>query len=185
MCEQASDWILRHGGQQIIDFDATEQARKDYRSVLSNVERTLQNAPQTILGRIYDEVGFDAVGDDILRHLAIARVCQPMSKVATADYLKSYFDEDVKLHNIYRYMDKLYSTQRELVQRISVKHTMRVLGGRIGIVFYDVTTLYFESAPDPSDELRQDGFSKDGKSAEAQIVLGLLVSEDGFPLKME
>lgn len=29
MCEQASDWILRHGGQQIIDFDATEQARKD------------------------------------------------------------------------------------------------------------------------------------------------------------
>lgn len=124
MCEQASDWILRHGGQQIIDFDATEQARKDYQSVLSNVERTLQNAPQTILGRIYDEIGFNALGDDILRHLAIARVCQPMSKMATADYLKSYFDEDVKLHNIYRYMDKLYSTQRVLVQRISVGHTM-------------------------------------------------------------
>lgn len=182
MCEQASDWILRHGGQQIIDFDATEQARKDYQSVLSNVERTLQNAPQTILGRIYDEIGFNALGDDILRHLAIARVCQPMSKMATADYLKSYFDEDVKLHNIYRYMDKLYSTQRELVQRISVGHTMGVLGGRIGIVFYDVTTLYFESVPDPSDELRQDSFSKDGKTAEAQIVLGLLVSEDGYPL---
>ena len=79
-------------------------------------------------------------------------------------------------------MDKLYSTQRELVQRISVEHTMKVLGGRIGLVFYDVTTLYFESAPDPSDELRQDGFSKDGKTAESQIVLGLLVSEDGYPL---
>lgn len=105
-----------------------------------------------------------------------------MSMVVTADYLKTYFDEDVKLHNIYRYMDKLYSTQRELVQRISVEHTMKVLGGRIGLVFYDVTTLYFESAPDPSDELRQDGFSKDGKTAESQIVLGLLVSEDGYPL---
>ena len=81
LCEQASDWILRHGGQQIIDFDATEQAGRDYRSVLSNVERMLQNAPQTILGRIYDDIGFDVVGDDILRHLAIARVCQPMSKV--------------------------------------------------------------------------------------------------------
>lgn len=105
-----------------------------------------------------------------------------MSMVVTADYLKTYFDEDVKLHNIYRYMDKFYSTQRELVQRISVEHTMKVLGGRIGLVFYDVTTLYFESAPDPSDELRQDGFSKDGKTAESQIVLGLLVSEDGYPL---
>lgn len=150
--------------------------------MLSNVKRTLQNTPQIILERVYDAIGFNAVGDDILRHLAIARVCQPMSKVVTADYLKTYFDEDVKLHNIYRYMDKLYSTQRELVQRISVEHTMKVLGGRIGLVFYDVTTLYFESAPDPSDELRQDGFSKDGKTAESQIVLGLLVSEDGYPL---
>ena len=79
-------------------------------------------------------------------------------------------------------MDKLHDTQREKVQRISVEHTMDVLGGRIGLVFYDVTTLYFESAPDPSDELRQDGFSKDGKTAESQIVLGLLVSEDGYPL---
>ena len=59
---------------------------------------------------------------------------------------------------------------------------MDVLGSRIGLVFYDVTTLYFESAPDPSDELRQDGFSKDGKTAESHIVLGLLVSEDGYPL---
>lgn len=182
MWRQANEWVVRYGGQQLIDFDATEQVRNNYRDMLSNVERTLQDAPYAILSRVYDDIGFDAVGDDILRHLSIARVCQPMSKVATADYLKSYFDEDVKLHSIYRYMDKLYSTQRELVQRISVEHTMKVLGGRIGLVFYDVTTLYFESAPDPSDELRQNGFSKDGKTAESQVVLGLLVSEDGYPL---
>lgn len=182
MFKEATEWVLRYGGQQLLDFDAAERTRDEYRNMLSNVERTLQNAPQMILNRVYDNIRFNAIGDDILRHLAIARVCQPMSKVATADYLKSYFDEDVKLHNIYRYMDKLYSTQREIVQLISVNHTMQVLGGRIGIVFYDVTTLYFESAPDPSDELRQDGFSKDGKTAESQIVLGLLVSEDGYPL---
>lgn len=130
--------------------------------------------PQTILNSIYDRIGFNAIDDDTLRHLAVARVCQPMSKVATVDYLKSYFDEDVRLHNIYRYMDRLYNTQREKVQQISVEHTMKVLGGRIGLVFYDVTTLYFESMPQPDDELRQAGFSKDGKTAESQIVLGLL-----------
>lgn len=98
------------------------------------------------------------------------------------EYLKSYFAEDVQLHNIYRNMDKLYNTQQEIVQQISVKHTMKVLGSRIGLVFYDVTTLYFESMPQPDDELRQAGFSKDGKTEESQIVLGLLVSEDGYPL---
>ena len=77
-------------------------------------------------------------------------------------------------------MDKLYDTQRELVQQISVEHTMKVLGGRIGLVFYDVTTLYFETAKE--DDLRTPGFSKDGKTAESQVVLGLLVSDGGYPL---
>lgn len=80
---------------------------------ISMIERTLQNAPQVILGHVYDRIGFNAIGDDILRHLAIARVCQPMSKVATVEYLKSYFDEDVQLHDIYRYMDRLYNTPQQ------------------------------------------------------------------------
>lgn len=80
---------------------------------ISMIERTLQNAPQVILGHVYDMIGFNAIGDDILRHLAIARVCQPMSKVATVEYLKSYFDEDVQLHDIYRYMDRLYNTPQQ------------------------------------------------------------------------
>lgn len=47
-------------------------------------------------------------------------------------------------------------------------------------MFYDVTTLYFETAQ--TDVLREPGFSKDGKTAESQVVLGLLVSEGGYPL---
>lgn len=47
-------------------------------------------------------------------------------------------------------------------------------------MFYDVTTLYFETAQ--RDVLREPGFSKDGKTTESQIVLGLLVSEGGYPL---
>jgi transposase len=47
-------------------------------------------------------------------------------------------------------------------------------------MFYDVSTLYFETAK--TDDLREPGFSKDGKTAESQVVLGLLVSEGGYPL---
>ena len=146
---KARQWIDGYSGQLTLDFDESAQALQEARNTIARIERTLQNTPQVILGHIYDRIGFGVIGDSILRHLVIARVCHPQSKVATAAYLKSYFDEDVRLHNIYRYMDRLYNTQREKVQQISVEHTMRILGGRIGVVFYDVTTLYFESSPDP------------------------------------
>lgn len=68
-----------------------------------------------------------------------------MSKLATTAYLKSYYDEDVDLNNIDRYMDKLYNTQMEFAMNISVEYTRKILGGSIGILFYDVTTLYFET----------------------------------------
>ena len=115
-----------------------------------------------------------------MKQLVIARLCQPSSKSGTVDYLKSHFDEDVELHKIYRYLDRLHNTLQEKIQQISVEHTRMILGGQIGLVFYDVTTLYFET--DYSDGFRTTGFSKDGKHSQPQVVLGLLVSKDGYPL---
>lgn len=51
------------------------------------------------------------------------------------------------------------------------------------MVFYDVTTLYFEASEE--DDLRKTGYSKDGKHQNPQIVLGLLVSKGGYPLAYE
>ncbi|KAA6317407.1 hypothetical protein EZS27_032432 [termite gut metagenome] len=147
---------------------------------MSSIENILLNGAQLILNQVFKLVGFDKIGDEILKHLVVYRICQPRSKVATVDYLKSYFDEDVELHKIYHYLDKLHDTQKDTVQQISVEHTRKILGGRIKLVFYDVTTLYFET--DRSDELRKTGFSKDGKHSQPQIVLGLLVSVGGYPL---
>lgn len=144
------------------------------------MDSVLINGTQLLLNQVYDSIGFDRIPDEILRHLVIARVSQPRSKLATVDYLKSYYDEDIDLNRIYRYMDKLYNTQMELAQQISVEHTRKIFGDKIGLMFYDVTTLYFETSQ--TDALREPGFSKDGKTAESQVVLGLLVSEGGYPL---
>ncbi len=78
------------------------------------------------------------------------------------------------------YLDKLSDSQHRIVQDISVEHTRKVLGGHIGVLFYDVTTLYFEA--DYEDELRKSGFSKEGQHKNPQIILGLLVSLGGYPL---
>jgi hypothetical protein len=183
LCEKASEWILRHGGQTVIDFDDPEPMKREMEEterVIANMDAILINGTQIILEKIYGSVGFNAIHDDTLRHLVIARASMPLSKRATVDYLKSYYDEDVNLNKIYRYMDKLYNTQMEDVQKISVAHTRQLLGGRIGLIFYDVTTLYFETSR--TDVLREPGFSKDGKDKESQVVIGLLVSEGGYPL---
>jgi len=113
----------------------------------------------------------------------IHRLCFGVSKLKTTEYLYRYHQIEVDEDTLYRYLDKLYSTQKALVQQISYQHTLKILGNKIAIVFYDVTTLYFEI--DHEDDLRKTGFSKDGKHQHPQIVLGLLVSMDGYPLAYE
>lgn len=183
LCEQGRSWIKSRLGIMEIDFD--EPTRRDdekalAHAMLDNIDSVLLNGAKLVLDKVYDSIGFNAIKDDVLRNLVVARLCQPMSKMATVEYLKSHFDEDVSLSKIYRYLDRLYNTQQEKVQRISVEHTFSVLGGRVEMLFYDVTSLYFESFRE--DVLRTPGFSKDGKTAETQIILGLLVCENGYPL---
>ena len=179
---QGKKWIAAQTGMQDM-FTQQEQQREekqvtDY--LLRNIENILLNGTQLILNQVFKLIGFDAVGDDILKQLVIARLCQPLSKAGTVEYLKSHFDEDVELHKLYRYLDHLHNTLQEEIQQISVAHTRKILGGQIGLLFYDVTTLYFET--DDSDGFRVPGFSKDGKHSQPQVVLGLLVSRDGYPL---
>ena len=182
LLREGQEWINTYGGQMDIfrSLEEEQQETQTTEQVLSNIEHILINGSQLILHHVFAKIGFDAIDDIILQDLVIARLCQPLSKSGTVDYLKSYFDEDIELHKIYRYLDKLHNTQQEKIQQISVAHTQKILGGKIGLVFYDVTTLYFES--DYGDEFRTPGFSKDGKHSQPQVVLGLLVSAGGYPL---
>jgi transposase len=135
---------------------------------------------EMLLGKIFDEIGFNEIKDELFKKLVIARLSFPASKLKTTDYLRQYQSYKVNEDTIYRYLDKLHSTQKKRVQQISYEHTKKILNDNISIVFYDVTTLYFEI--DQEDELRRTGFSKEGKHQHPQIALGLLVSVDGYPL---
>ena len=138
-------WIATLCGDRnmFVDAEKEREEKQVTEYFLNNVENILLNGAQLILDQVFKLIGFDAIDDVILKHLVIARLCQPSSKAGTVDYLKSYFDEDVELYKIYRYLDRLYNTQQEKIQQISVEHTRRILGGKIGLLFYDVTTLYF------------------------------------------
>lgn len=187
LVNQANDWIDREKARRHPRLDlfgeerqTCEYEKAEVERVLSNVSNILLNGSDLILDRIFDRVGFDRIEDDVFRKLVKARLSYPASKAATVEYLKNHFDEDVYLSKIYRYLDRLSDRQHDLVQDISVRHTMKLFGGSIGVLFYDVTTLYFEA--DYEDELRKTGFSKEGRHSQPQIILGLLVSMGGYPL---
>ena len=113
LCARAREWISTYGSQQVLDFgrtDMQEREQEETDRAFANIDAVLMNAPQLILNPIYDSIGFDRIPDEVLRHLVIARICQPQSKMATVDYLRSHFEEDYTLDKIYYYMDKLYNT---------------------------------------------------------------------------
>lgn len=177
---EGKTWINRQKGELELDFDK-EQATVN--QLLDNIKQISVCGTELLLGKLFDQIGFNKIQDDLFRRLVIARLCFPASKLKTTDYLSKYQYVEIDVQSVYRYLDKLYQTQKETVQQISFQHTLQVLNHEISMVFYDVTTLYFEI--DHEDELRKSGFSKDGKHQHPQIVLGLLVSIDGYPLAYE
>ena len=187
LVNEAKEWISKEESRRHPQLDlygeereACDREREEVRRVLSNVSNILLNGCDLILDRTFDRIGFNRIDDDVFRKLVKARLAYPTSKAATVEYLKNHFDEDVDLSKIYRYLDKLSDHQHEIVQDISVRHTAKLFGGNIGVLFYDVTTLYFEA--DYEDDLRKTGFSKEGRHSNPQIILGLLVSLGGYPL---
>jgi transposase len=176
----AEQWIKDKTGSVELDFTSE---LKTTHQILDSIEQITVYGTELLLGKIFTEIGFDKIQDELFRKLVIARLCFPASKLATTDYLYKYQYLQVDVQSIYRYLDKLYNKQKELVQNISYAHTLKILDNNISIVFYDVTTLYFEI--DNEDNLRKTGFSKEGKHHNPQIVLGLLVSVNGYPLAYE
>ncbi len=136
--------------------------------------------PELIFGRIYDHIGFGNTGGRMFRYLVLTRLFHPGSKLKAIDYMQRFLGVIIEIDEVYRFLDKLSSNLKSDVERIAFDHTRTVLGGKISIVFYDMTTLHFEASDE--DDLRRTGFSKVGKHHNPQIYLGLLVGKHGFAI---
>lgn len=173
----ADRWVANQTGLQEFDFVGE---RELFNKLLDNISSLKLVGIEFTLGRLFDEIGFNNIEDELFRHLVLYRLVYPKSKLKTTEYLYRYEGKQYSEDEIYRYMDKLHNKQKDRVQQISYAHTLSLFPKGIQVVFYDVTTVYFEI--DQEDELRKTGFSKEGKHENPQIVLGLLVSRDGYPL---
>lgn len=134
-----------------------------------------------LLSRVYDRLGLNMYPDWLIKDLVIARIYSPASKLETSEILSDLFGKEYSLKTVYRHLKKgLIKGVKESFQKSLIHFAKHDLGDTIRLVFYDVTTLYFESTI--KTELKEFGFSKDHKHQETQVVVGLVVNNQGFPL---
>lgn len=170
-------------GQTSIDFwsDSTKEFVSNLKRVKTSQVQV--DGPERVFGKIFDDIGFGKIKEELFRHLVITRLIAPGSKLKTVDYLERYKGISIDISKVYRFMDTLHKSLKEQVEQIAFDYTKAVLGGKISVVFYDMTTLYFEA--EDEDDLRIPGYSKDGKAHNPQILLGLLVGPNGYPIGYE
>ena len=125
----------------------------------------------------FDECGLSHL-PRLLLDLAIMRLIGPASKLRSVELLEHYFGIKYS-QRIYRNIPKL-SAYKTDIEQCAYKVAQQKFNEPFYFVLYDVTTLYFESFK--ADEFKVQGFSKDNKSQQPQIVVGLLVTQSGFPL---
>ena len=187
-CNEQEIQKLVYCGKQELErlFNQPKLFISETDTVVEQVFSTMGNAsirtvgPEIIFGKIYDSIGFGALQEDLFKHLVIARLAFPLSKLKTIEYLYRFQGVMLDIDAVYRFLDKLNSKLKEQVEQIAFAHTLKVLQGNISIVFYDMTTLYFEASDE--DDLRKTGFSKDGKPQNPQIFIGLLVGLGGYAI---
>ena len=131
---------------------------------------------------ICKQIGIDRVGSQFLLDLVIIRIVEPASKVRSIELLEEYFGVHHRRQNYYKTINEWVELKSRF-EDIITAFAQKAYGFDYSLIFYDVTTLYFETFK--ADELRDTGFSKDNKSKQPQVVVALMVTRDGFPLAYE
>ena len=132
------------------------------------------------LEHAYRVLGFEhaAGGDETFRHLVLARIIEPVSKLDSLRVLEEAGVAAVSYRTVARRLP-VYAQEDSWRQQIPLPAPRTPGLGPASLVLYDVSTLYFET--DEGDGFRESGFSKE-RRLEPQITIGLLTGADGFPL---
>lgn len=137
---------------------------------------------QSSIYGIIERFNFSGLKNRLLVDLVFARIVSPGSKAHSLKFLAEQFD----IRHSYRQMSRVFP--RFHLLKSAVEANIGEVARReflfdFKLLFYDLTTLYFESFD--SDDLRKIGFSKDNKNNQPQIMIGLLVTKEGFPISYQ
>jgi len=127
------------------------------------------------------KIQFDLSGSCFL--MCLEHLLAPKSKAGTYESQNRYLHfEPLQLHHLYRTLDALPAQKETLEQHLFLMN-QGLFNQKVDVVFFDATTFSFASTV--ADDLRQFGYSKDGKGGDVQVVFGLLMDKEGRPIGYE
>ena len=135
------------------------------------------------LSKVFLDFNFRKHTKKIFYDLVIAQILEPASKRGNLSFLRRFFGIKHNLNNLYTYLSIYDPTLKDNLEKEALRIAERHFAFDFSFVLYDVTTLYFESFK--NDEFKKPGFSKDNKHNQPQIVIGLIVTKEGFPVHYE
>lgn len=159
-------------------------ANEDIRSCRS-VNRGFNDIYAPIFASIFSQLQLKPAAIAKIQNLAIMRIAESCSKRRTAK-IASEYGLDLNLETIYKTMDLLNDNKIENIKQIIYRNSINTLEQHnlnIDVLFYDLTTIYFEN--NNQSELKDFGFSKDGKHQHVQVMMALIVTRDGLPIGYE
>ena len=160
-------------------------------------EGTLRNYGFIVYRKLWQIFGFDSFFDQLKRKhtklqfdlgsvvflMVVQHLLSPMSKLSTYERRSLYLGiPEMDLNQLYRSLD-LLAENKENIENYVFDRNRTLFNMSVDVVFYDVTTFYFESVRE--DGFRDFGFSKDNKINEVQVVMGLLIDSEGRPIGYE
>jgi hypothetical protein len=134
-----------------------------------------------LINSIQGAIGFQEL-PELLRSLVTLRIFEPASNLRSLEMLEQYYGIKQQRKDYYKIAPQCLALKNK-VERKVINFAEKQYSFNFDILFYDVTTLYFESFTE--DVLRKNGFSKDNKSEQPQILVALMVTKEGFPIVFE
>ncbi len=184
--QTAYKWIVQATKQQcLFPSEGKEVLRLIPIDKLRNVGFKYSFAYETI-SKIIDLLQLTQLKNQLFLDLVVMRIIQPASKLESLKLLSELFGIEHTRANFYRAIPAMISL-KETIEKKMIAFAKEQFAFDFSIVFYDVTTLYFETFTEDEDTekekgLRKKGFSKDDKSKQPQIVIGVIVTREGFPV---
>jgi transposase len=176
--EQATNWIKQELNRTGLFQDNEDSFFKNYQ-----YEDFTYRFAYEFLEKIYLKFNFNKHLDWQVKDLIISKILEPGSTRHCIDFLEEFLDIKHSQTRIYNWFKIFDEKLKDNLEKEIIEIAKNEFDFDFSFVLYDVTTLYFESFK--NDEFKRPGFSKDNKHNQPQIVIGLVVTKEGFPVHYE
>jgi transposase len=140
------------------------------------------------LDEILEQQGLSERTRQLACAMTLNRLVHPLSenampawirRTALADILERDFD-DLGEHSLYRVLDALHP-HRGAIETALVERERSLFNLDPTIYLYDLTSTYFEGLAEANPKAKR-GHTRDGRPDCKQVVIGLVVGREGFPI---